>query len=106
MSKVNLIVDQGTNFNTIIELTDENNDPLNVTGYSASGQIRKHPGSNTAVSFTTNLSNGYLTISLSHAQTSNIVPGRYSYDVELTDASNVRIRIIEGIVTVTPEVTR
>lgn len=106
MSKVNLIIDQGTTFNTIIELTDENNDFLNVTGYSAAGQIRKHPGSNSAVSFSTALSNGQLVISLSSSQTSNIAAGRYSYDVELTDPTNSRIRVIEGIVTVTPEVTR
>jgi len=28
------------------------------------------------------------------------------FDVEITSAANVRSRVIEGIVTVTPEVTR
>jgi hypothetical protein len=35
-----------------------------------------------------------------------MVGGRYVYDVELTDTSNSISRIVEGIVTVTPQVTR
>lgn len=106
MAKVNLVIDQGTNFNTIIELTDQNNDSLNVTGYTARAQLRKHYLSVNSVSFTTTLSNGQLILSLNHVQTANIVAGRYVYDAELVDASNTVIRLVEGIVTVTPEVTR
>jgi len=32
--------------------------------------------------------------------------GRYVYDVETTSGSGVVSRIVEGIITVTPEVTR
>ena len=32
--------------------------------------------------------------------------GRYVYDVELTNSSNTRSRLVEGIATITPEVTR
>ena len=59
-----------------------------------------------SVSFTTTLSNGQLILSLTPAQTSNIVAGRYVYDTELVDAANSVIRLMEGIATVTPEVTR
>ena len=45
-------------------------------------------------------------LTLNANQTSNIVSGRYVYDIELTDASNSVSRIVEGIVTVTPQVTR
>jgi len=38
--------------------------------------------------------------------TANVVAGRYVYDVELVDSGNVATRLIEGIVTVTPQVTR
>ena len=106
MSKVNIVINQGCNFNTVIDLTDENNDPLNVTGYTARSQIRKHYLSINSVSFTTTLSNGQLILSLTPAQTSNIVAGRYVYDTELVDAANSVIRLMEGIATVTPEVTR
>ena len=45
-------------------------------------------------------------MSLNADETSNIVAGRYVYDVEITSSANVTSRIVEGIVTVTPEVTK
>jgi DNA repair photolyase len=42
---------------------------------------------------------------LTDEQTSNLVSGRYVYDVELDNGTDVS-RILEGIITVTPQVTR
>jgi hypothetical protein len=50
--------------------------------------------------------NGEITMTLSPANTSNIKAGRYLFDVETTDTSGFKTRIIEGIITVTPEVSR
>lgn len=104
--KANLVIDQGTTFASSIELLDENDEAINVTGYTARGQIRKHYTSTNAVSFTTTLSNGSLIISLTANQTANIVSGRYVYDLELVDGSGTVVRILEGIATITPEVTK
>jgi hypothetical protein len=38
--------------------------------------------------------------------TANIAAGRYVYDLEVANTSGARIRYVEGIATVTPEVTR
>ena len=105
-TKANLVIDQGSSFSITINLSDVNGDPLNVTGYTTSGQMRKHYTSSNAVNFSTAISNGELSLTLTSEQTANIVAGRYVYDVELTDQSNNITRIVEGIVTVTPEVTR
>lgn len=104
--KANMVIDQGTTFSTMIEILDENDDPVNVANYSARGQIRKHYSSTNSVNFSTSLSNGSLVVSLTASQTANIVSGRYVYDIELVDPANTVARILEGIVTVTPEVTR
>lgn len=107
-TKANLVIDQGTTFSTDISLTDENNDPLDLNGFTANSQIRKWYTSTTiAASFSTaiNVESGSLTLSLTPVQTSNLVSGRYVYDVEISDGSQVS-RIVEGIVTVTPQVTR
>jgi hypothetical protein len=106
MAKINLVIDQGTTFSQVISLTDADDLPLDTDVYSARGQIRKHYLSNTSVSFTTTLANGDLTLSLTSTQTANIVAGRYVYDVELIDAANNVTRLMEGIVTVTPEVSK
>ena len=40
----NIYIDQGSDFTTTISLTDSNGDVLNLTGYTALAQIRKHMG--------------------------------------------------------------
>ena len=107
-TKANLVIDQGTTNTTDLNLTDENGDPLVLSGYSANSQIRKHYTSTNSVAFSVavNATAGVITLSLSANQTANMTSGRYVYDVELTDASNSVSRIVEGIVTVTPQVTR
>lgn len=105
--KVNLIVDQGSTFSAAFELLDEFDEPLDLSAYTARGQMRKHYSSNTAYPFTCSLETGELVISIDAVQTANISPERYVYDIELVDASaNSVVRIVEGFVTVTPEVTK
>jgi len=107
-TRVNILIDQGTDFTTSVNLTDNNGAQLNLTGMTAASQIRKTHSSSNATNLTTSLANntGTLTLSLNNSVTSSMSAGRYVYDVELTDSSNVVSRILEGIVTVTPEVTR
>lgn len=105
--KANLTVDQGTDYQTSITLTDVDDNAVSLTGYTANAQIRKTYTSSNAVNFTVTLetSTGVVGLSLTDTQTSNIVPGRYVYDVLLT-REGITTRIVEGIVTVTPGVTR
>lgn len=109
-AKANIVIDQGTDFSTSITVTDDAGDPVDLTGYTASGQVRKHYTSNTSYDFTmsfdTPRSSGVLTFSMPRSVTEAIEAGRYVYDVEITSGANTRSRLVEGIVTVTPEVTR
>jgi len=109
-AKANIVIDQGADFSTTVTVTDDAGDAVDLTGYTASGQIRKHFTSNTAYNFTTSFgsprSTGQITISLGRVTTANIEAGRYVYDVEITSAANTRSRLVEGIATITPEVTR
>ena len=54
----------------------------------------------------TNAVNGNTFIRLTSNVTSNISPGRYLYDVKMKNAANVTSRVIEGIMTITPQVTK
>jgi hypothetical protein len=106
-TKVNLVIDQGTTFSTSITFNDENGNTINFSTYSGTAQMRKHFTSSNATSFAVSLtSNGVVTLALTANQTGNLVAGRYVYDLEVTDSSNQISRLIEGIVTVTPNVTR
>ena len=106
-TKVNLVVDQGTTFVSQITFNNEEGNTINFSTYTGAGQIRKHYSSSNSTSFSVSLSaNGVITLQLTANQTSNLVAGRYVYDLEVTDSSNQISRLIEGIVTVTPNVTR
>jgi hypothetical protein len=107
-TKANIIIDQGTTFSTTINLTDEDELPVNLTGYTGDAEIRKHYTSSNSQSFSVSLGGiaGTIVLSLTALQTANLAAGRYVYDVEITSSSNTVSRIVEGIVTVTPEVTR
>ena len=107
-TKANLVIDQGSTFSTDLTLTDENGDPLTLDGYTANSQVRKwYTSSNASATFTTsiNTTSAVITLTLTANQTSNLVSGRYVYDVEISSGGEVS-RIVEGIVTVTPQVTR
>ena len=106
--KANLVIDQGTDYSTSISLQDDQGEIANLVGYTANAQIRKTYTSSNAHTFTATIddTSGIVLLSLTDTQTANISAGRYVYDVYLTDSSGVVSRIVEGIVTITPRVTR
>lgn len=106
---VELTLDQGATFNSIITVRDDNGVAQNLVGYTARSQMRKSYYSSTKKDFTVTLSqpaNGQITMAMTAANTANLSPGRYVYDVEIEDPSGDVTRIFEGIVTVLPNVTR
>jgi hypothetical protein len=109
-AKANILIDQGTDFSTTLTVTGDDGSVIDLTGYSANGHIRKHYTSTTATVFTCTFgsprTDGQLTISLSRDITDVLEAGRYVYDVELTSSANNRSRLVEGVVTVTPQVTK
>lgn len=106
--KANIIVDQGSSFQTSINVTDDDENAIDLTNYTAVAQMRKHYTSSNAVNFTATISPalGVVTLALTANATNAIAPGRYVYDCELTDNNGTVTRLVEGIVTVTPGVTR
>jgi hypothetical protein len=108
-AKANIILDQGTTFITYLALTNTDGTVLDLTGYTARGQIRKWYTSNSYTTFTitiTQPTDGYINLALTANTTANMEPGRYVYDIEAVDGAGAITRVIEGIVTVTPEVTK
>lgn len=106
--KANLLIDQGSTYNTTLSLTTEMDEPMDLSGYTGAAQLRKHFTSSNSFSFDVSLNEnaGTVMLSLSANSTANISAGRYVYDVEITSASGVVTRVVEGMVVVTPNVTR
>lgn len=106
--KANIVIEQGATFSSGIDVADIDGTPYNLSGYSVASQMRKSYTSSNAVSFSCshNSTGGVITISLSATATTAINPGRYMYDVEITSNTAIVTRVVEGIVTVTPNFTR
>lgn len=107
---VNLVIDQGVDFTQTFNLESSVSDSLlNLTGYTGSAQLRKHSGSKKyydfVVSFPDRLS-GSLKLSMSDSITSRIKPGRYIYDIILTDSSGSKERVVEGSALVRESATK
>lgn len=106
-TKINLTLDQGADFLVSFNVASANGGYIDLTEYTGASQMRKHYTAANSTAFTVALtSDGNINLSLSAAATANIYPGRYLYDIELTDTANIVTRVIEGIVTVTPNMTR
>ena len=107
----NLTLDQGATFNSDVTVKDSNGNAFNLTGYSASAKMAKGYSSTrtrTTITCTVNgdPTTGIVTMSLTADQTGALEEGRYVYDLEILQTSSSTItRVIEGIITVRPQVT-
>ena len=105
----NLVVDQGTTFSSIITVADQTGAPLNITNYTVKSQFRKSYQSSSGTNFTASIydaTTGRIRLQLTPSDTSNIQAGRYLYDIELTSPTGDKFRALEGLVIITPEITK
>ena len=93
----------------MLYVDDAQGDAVNLSGYSADAQLRKSYYSTTANNFTVTVTNdatGEITMAMTAANTANLSPSRYYYDLLITAGDGTKTRVIEGIATVSPSVTR
>lgn len=107
----NIVINAGSDFNQVFTLeSSDTNSPLNLTGYNVKSQMRKHYGSSVSVDFDcviTFPTEGKLSIGLSTSITSSLKPGRYLYDIVVTDPFLFKkTRVVEGMALVREGVTR
>jgi hypothetical protein len=104
--KQNIVIEQGTTFSYSTALTDSSGNPFNTANCTVAGTIRKTYSSSNSIAITANAANSVLTLLITANTTSTIWPGRYVYDVIITRADGTVNRLLEGIATVMPDVTR
>ena len=106
----NLVIDQGSDF-ALDLVVKQSGSALNLANYSGRAQLRtSHSSSSIAATFTVtvkNAANGALKMQLPGTTIKDIDSGQYVYDLEIFTANDSIVkRIIQGDVTLTPEVTR
>lgn len=110
----NIVIEQGATFRLNLLWKDSAGSPVNLTGYTARMQVRRrYNDPDILLNFTTE--NGAIvlggaagTIQVTGLATvTDDIPAKPSvYDLELVSGSGFVTRLIEGSVTITPEVTR
>jgi hypothetical protein len=120
-STLNIEIEQGVSFRLDLTLRDALEDLIDLTTYTLRGHARiEHRSRDKAFEFTFTKSNqvtnmGEVQMSLGHASSSvlnltlfPVVNGVYKlvYDVELVAASGEPSRLMSGIVSISPEVTK
>lgn len=104
-----LDIDQGSDFTTEITLENDDGTPMSLVGFDIYSQFRKSYGSTVGYTFDTLITNatqGKFTLSLLGTASSGIRPGRYLYDVEISNSTPSKARVLEGIITINPEITK
>ena len=106
--KANIIIDQGTDFSALVDVSTSTNTVYDLTGYTVAGQMRKNYSSTSATTFGCSHNGvlGQISITLSNAITDALSPVRYLYDIEITSAGGSKSRVVQGTVTVTAGMTR
>lgn len=104
-AKINVEIEQGATFSMQASLNAANGAPIDTTVYTAKAQLRKSIYSANSYNFVIALSNGSIILSMSANTTALLEPGRYVYDAYLYGPSTTT-RVIEGLATVTGEVTK
>lgn len=113
MAEYHLVIQQGATFQRTVTWKDENGAAINLTGYTARLQIRETAdATSTLVSLTDSSgivlggSAGTIAITISATATAAFTWTRAVYDLELVTAGGIVTRLLEGSVSVTPEVSR
>lgn len=112
-SYVDLYANQGADTVFLISLADDNDVTIDLTGYNVRAKFAKHHSSSTKYEFLAEVapptSAGVITLRLFSADTDNIKPGRYQYDVETVYDNNGQVtveRVAEGVLYLEPSITK
>tara|TARA_R100000808_G_C2136511_1_gene144801 strand:+ start:87 stop:434 length:348 start_codon:yes stop_codon:yes gene_type:complete len=110
----NLNIDAAADYQSTVTVSSIGSDgtetAFDLTNYTATASLRKNYASSSKTDFTCNIdspaTSGNVTIILTDTQTAALDRGRYVWDMIITSAGGKITRVVEGIVTVNPSVTR
>ena len=114
-AKFPITIEQGATFLRTLTIKDNATPPvaIDLTGASARGQVRQRHSASTAYDFTltiTDAVNGEIEWTMDAVTTASLpvtqLTQNWVYDIEIVYANGVTDRIMEGPVTISPNVTR
>jgi len=108
-----ILIEQGATYSQLITYK-ESGVAVNLTGYTARMQVRSTlESATTVVELTTANSRialggtaGTITLTISATDTAALTAGRGVYDLELVSGSGIVTRLLQGVATISRNVTR
>lgn len=108
-NQINLYIDQGSDWSTGLDFSNDDGTPVNITGYSFFSNIKtSYYTSNVLANLVVTALNpiaGNAMISLAGNVSANLSAGEYLYDILMIDTSNNVTRILNGILNLNPGIT-
>ena len=105
----NIRLDTNSHFYRDFYLDNDDGTPVGLTSYTGASQIRKCPESlNAAAQFEVSFvdrDNGHFRLSLPQRKSATLKPGRYVYDVLLTDADGNKSIVVEGMLNASQDIS-
>ena len=105
-----ITIEQGATFQMGITMTNADGTVFDLSTWTPRSMIRKkYSDANATETFNiaANVVTGVISMSLPPANTANLAAGSYVYDLEIATAANADVRrILQGSITVSPEVTK
>lgn len=113
-AKLNLLIEQGADFSQRFIWKDSDQNPIDLTGYTARMQIREKIESDTVLlelttengRITLNQEPGTIDLKINSLDSESLPEGKSAYDLELVSSTNFVTRLLKGGVDIDPEVTR
>lgn len=111
----NFVIEQGADFSKTLTIKDADNNNINLTSYSFSSHAKADFSDPSPVfRFSFSISNqgtnpGEVVMSLARSVSTSVKVSKdtkYYYDIEMTDGSDVKSRLLSGYITLRPEVTK
>ena len=99
----NITIDNGADYEQEYDMFEVGGRVIDLTGFSAKAQLRRHRDSKTSTSFIIGFidrKNGKIKLSIPNYITSKLKPGRYIYDILFTKPSGTKEIVLEGSVRV------
>jgi len=104
-SQLNIYIDRGTDFRLTVELFDEDDLDLPITNYTFYSEIKKLYSSKPAASFEIQKTDNDITLVLDSYSSSQLTPGKYTYDVLMKKPTGEISKIVEGLAFVISTIT-
>lgn len=105
----NIVVEQRADYSLELTITDDQDAPVVLVGYTAKAEIRQDWDKPLLTAFNvqiTDAAQGTLLLTLTADQTKRLPPDGAKYDVLLKSQTGQHKRVMQGSIRVSPSVTR